>query len=99
MTKPLQEETLVKLPLSLEDVRVNARTLSSTNLGVCTSRGRSLHPAAAQPVMIKQRTHAATFKTRLGKIMHRLYNLEVDSETDKKLDVDLDVDLYQMENY
>jgi hypothetical protein len=36
-------------------------------------------------------------RSRLGKIMHRLYDLEADKEPEKPLKIDLD--LYQMENF
>jgi hypothetical protein len=36
-------------------------------------------------------------KSRLGKNMHKLYDLEPDNEPEKPLNIDLGVDLYQME--
>jgi hypothetical protein len=36
-------------------------------------------------------------KTRLGKIMPELYNLEDSTESEKPVKIDLDLDLYQME--
>ena len=36
-------------------------------------------------------------KTRLGKIMPELYNLEDSTESEKPMKIDLDLDLYQME--
>jgi hypothetical protein len=36
-------------------------------------------------------------KTRLGKIMPELYNLENCTESEKPVKIDLDLDLYQME--
>jgi hypothetical protein len=40
-----------------------------------------------------------SLRSRLGKIMHKLYDLESDNEPEKPLRIDFDVDLYQMENF
>ena len=52
-----------------------------------------------QSIVNFSRTKTSTFKSRLGKIMHKLYDLEPDNAPEKPLNVDLGVDLYQMENY
>lgn len=45
------------------------------------------------------KTGIGVVRTRLGRIMHRLYDLEPAGEPEKPLNVDLGVDLYQMENW
>ena len=41
----------------------------------------------------------SSVKSRLGKFMHKLYNLESGNEPEKPLKIALDVDLYQMETF
>ena len=43
------------------------------------------------------KTRVISLRSRLGRIMRRLYDLESESEPEKPLNIDLD--LYQMENY
>jgi hypothetical protein len=38
-----------------------------------------------------------SLRSKLGRIMHKLYDLESDNEPEKPLNIDLD--LYQMENF
>ena len=111
MTKHLHDEALLKLNVSLEDsdklVEANVKLLDGQALGICgvhsiDSNINSLHQVVAENPLTK--THAAkaklnTFKNRLEKIMHKLYDLEPDNAPEKPLNVDLCVDLYQMENY
>jgi hypothetical protein len=103
LTKPLHDETLVKLPLSLDDAEASVKLLHSDTISVCAARLSTVNSirtvAAAEPAIIKPKTRMLSFKSRLGKILNKLYNLETDNGPEKRLNVDLGVDLYQMENY
>ena len=48
--------------------------------------------------IIKTKTRINTIRTRLGRIMNKLYNLEPTNEPEKPLNIDLGIDLYQMED-
>jgi nucleotidyltransferase/DNA polymerase involved in DNA repair len=45
------------------------------------------------------KTRMGSLRSRLGKIMRRLYDLESGNEPEKTLKIEFDVDLYQMENF
>jgi hypothetical protein len=49
------------------------------------------------PEVTEVKTQIDFVKSRLGKNMHKLYDLEPDNEPEKPLNIDLGVDLYQME--
>jgi hypothetical protein len=103
----MTDEAISKLHVSLEDanklVEDNVKILGSSTLGLCganvNSQVKSMHKVTAKPTMVKTRTKTSTFKSRMGKIMHKLYDLEPNNAPEKTLIVDLGVDLYQMENY
>jgi hypothetical protein len=107
LTKHLPDECVSKLHVSLEDtdklVENNVKILDGNHLGI---RGTSVTPpipsinkATIDPIIIKTRAKMGSFKTRLEKIMHKLYDLEPDNAPEKPLNVDLGLDLYQMENF
>jgi hypothetical protein len=100
------DEAYTKLHVTLEDsdklIAENVKLSSSGSLSVCganVSSVKPMHKLSAKHAIMKPVTKAASVKTRLGKIMHKLYDLEPDSAPEKPLNVDLGVDLYQMENY
>jgi hypothetical protein len=103
----MPDDAISKLNASLEDanklVEDNVKILGSSTLGISganvSSQVKSMRKASAKPTMFKTRTKTSTFKSKLGKIMHKLYDLEPDNAPEKPLNVDLCVDLYQMENY
>jgi hypothetical protein len=103
----MPDEAMSKLHVSLEDanklVGDNVKILGSSRLGMCganvNSQVKSMRKVTAKPTMVKTRTKTSTFKSKLGKIMHKLYDLEPDNGPEKPLNVDLCVDLYQMENF
>jgi cell division GTPase FtsZ len=66
-------------------------------LAIC---GAQVSPAGkVKPKVTVVKTGINTVKSRLGKIMHKLYDLEPGNEPEKPLNVDLGVNLYQMEDY
>jgi hypothetical protein len=95
------DEAYPKLHVSLEDVdKLIAQNVklgsSSRGLGICEADVdgvKNMHKLTAK--------HAPklTIRTRLEKIMHKLYDLEPDSAPEKPLKADLRAELYQMENY
>ncbi len=103
MTKHLHDEAIGKLPLSLDEVEANMKLLEAANtLGICGAHlnpVNSIHTVAAEPLTVKAKTRKISLKTRLGRIMHKLYDLEQDNAPEKPLNVDLGVELYQMEKY
>jgi hypothetical protein len=103
LTKHLHDEVIGKLPVGLEDAEVNVKLLEAANtLGICQAHLNPVNytqAAPADPVTVKAKTKMVSFKTKLGKIMHKLYDLEPENAPEKPLNVDLGVDLYQMENY
>lgn len=56
-------------------------------------------PSLAKPKVV--RAKVGSVKCRLGRIMHKLYDLETEPACipEKQLNMDLAVDLYQMEDY
>lgn len=105
LTKHIHDETLAKIPLSLEDVEANVNILESSALGLCgadVGTAKSFHAVTTQATIIKSalsRAKMASAKNRLGKALHKLYDLELDCTPEKTLNVDFRADLYQMENY
>ncbi len=106
MTKHLPDET-TKLPIGFEDTdRLIAEPLNlfdGSTLGICNTHvAKKVSPLTGvtnKSVVIKPKTKVHALRSRLGKALHKLYNLEPEGSTDKPLNIDLSVDLYQMENY
>jgi hypothetical protein len=75
--------------------------LEKNSLSICATRfnpSGSTHqskPKFSRPKASK----SVSFKTRLGRAVHKLHNLENSNELDKQLDIDLGRNLYQMEDY
>jgi hypothetical protein len=75
---------------------------SSSSLRACGAKVDHLTKVAVEPSLAKRREgrpKVGTVKSRLGRIMHKLYDLEPEGVPEKPLNVDLGVDLYQMEDY
>jgi hypothetical protein len=51
-----------------------------------------------KPKRVQVKTRVSSLRSRLGRIMHRLYDLEPDNEPEGTTKIELDVDLYQMES-
>ncbi|MCW4017538.1 MAG: hypothetical protein NWF00_02460 [Candidatus Bathyarchaeota archaeon] len=106
MTKHLPDEVSSKLHLSLEEAEKllsdNVEFLDGNGLlHICNShtRVKPVPEVDAKPVTVKARTELSPSKSKLGKNVTKLYNLEQDQTPEKTLNVEFDVDLYQMENY
>ncbi len=103
MTKHIHDEAVAKLPLSLEDA--DAGLINNTILGICGAHVKSaasLSTVTSETATIKptlSRTKMVPVKGRLGKVLHKLYDLESDNPPEKSINIDLRADLYQMENY
>lgn len=105
MTKHIQDEAMGKLPVSLEDAEAHVKLLASDALGICGSHlspVNSLRTSSSETAIIKpivSKTKMISIKTRLGKVLHKLYDLESDNAPEKPLTIDLPAGLYQMENF
>ena len=108
MTKHIVvDEGFPKYHMPLEEankiIEENMKILDSNTLGICPANVKSIHKIDTEPTI--PTSNRATkpkinlIKNRLGKIMHKLYDLEPDNTPEKPLNVDLCVDLYQMENF
>jgi hypothetical protein len=99
LTKQAPEEAAVKCHVALEGankiVENTAKMMDITALVVC---GAQVHPEReGKPKLAIVKTRMNLLRSRLGRIMRRLYDLESGNEPEKPLNIDLD--LYQMENY
>jgi hypothetical protein len=65
-------------------------------VALCAAR-LSATPATPKVNATRNHVRAASFKTKLGKAVHRLYDLECEAAPEKALPLDLGVNLYQME--
>ncbi len=104
MTRHLPDE-IAKGPISMEDtdLLITRDTLLNNTLNVSHQIVRpnisSTNKIPVKTIAVKNRTKQGFIKSRLGKIMHKLYDLELDATPEKPLNIDLCVDLYQMENF
>ncbi len=104
LTKHVVDDGLPKYHMPLEDanriIEQNVVLPEPTPLSFCAGR-LSAVPHSVEPKIgvVKPRAKVASLKNRLGRIMHRLDDLELRNEPEKRLNVDLGVDLYQMEDY
>jgi len=99
LTKQASDEAAVKCHVTLEGaskiIENTAKMTDTTALVVC---GALLNPEReGKPKLVIVKNRMNSLKSRLGKIMRRLYDLESGNEPEKPLNIDLD--LYQMENY
>jgi len=101
------DDGLPKYHMPLEEanklIEANLKIINgSTSLGVCGANVDPLPIVAVEPSLAKRREgrpKVGTSKSKLGRMMHKLYDLELDCVPEKPLNVDLGVDLYQMEDY
>ena len=103
MTKHIVDDGLPKYLTPMEEtskvIEHNINILEHDPLENCSAR--LSHVPSNAPKRSEMRTQAKinSLKSRLGKIMHKLYDLEPDNAPEKPLSVELCVDLYQMEKY
>jgi hypothetical protein len=107
LTKQAPDEAVLKCHGTVEEVTtVNEGVtdmLEKNALAIC---GASFSPVnsietehPSEPRIRHVGTKMRSFKSRLERIMHKLYDLEPDHGSEKPLTVDLGVNLYQMEDY
>ena len=99
MTKQPPDEAGLKCHITLEE----GAKVSSNVTDIIVKNALAIYGAYVDPEPEGKRkralvkTRVISLRSRLGRIMRRLYDLESDSEPEKKLNIDLD--LFQMENY
>jgi hypothetical protein len=96
----IHDEAPLRLQETLEEsTKVNAGVtdvMGKNSLTICGGNIGSTRKVNPKVTLVKTKIHFV--KSRLGKIMHKLYDLEPDNEPEKPLNIDLGVDLYQMED-
>jgi hypothetical protein len=103
------DDSPLNLPSLIDDAKVNpdiTDMLDKNVLSICSPHvdlTKTIDNAKPRSTMlqtqskIEPRTNLQTLKTRIGKIMNKLYDLEPATQPEKPLNIDLGVDLYQME--
>ena len=101
MTKHVADEGFPKYHMPLEEankiIEDNIKMLDHQAFAICGPSLSSEQSAETKIHPSKAKMHS--LKSRLGKIVHKMYDLEQDNAPEKPLNVDLGVDLYQMENF
>ena len=99
MTKQASDETALRCHVTLEEATKVSPSVTDAivknALAIYGAHVDSEQKGKRKQVLVK--TRMISLRSRLGRIMRRLYDLESDSEPEKPLNIDLD--LYQMENY
>jgi len=109
LTKHVQpsDDAHFNLSIPLEDgVKADPDIIDlfdKNTLSLCASQStpiKSRQASKRKSALLDNRTKSKTqtVKTRLGKIMNKLYNLEPTTQPEKPLNIDFGVDLYQMED-
>jgi hypothetical protein len=101
LTKQASDEAALKCHMPLEDVnKIVENTAKLMDNNALVFLGARLGPERrVKPKRTMVKARMGVLRSRLGKIMHRLYDLEAGKEQEKPLKIDLDLDLYQMENF
>ena len=99
LTKHVQvhDEAPLRLNETLEVSASVTDVMGENALSICSGDVGSTREV--NPKIAVVQTKISFVKSRLGKIMHKLYDLEPDNEPEKPLNIDLGVDLYQMEDF
>jgi hypothetical protein len=102
LTKHIVDELTPKYHLTpIEDTNKlidhNVKILEDKLLENCNARLSRVQAIAGKHSELNAQTKLNSVKNRLGKIMHKLYDLEPDNAPEKPVHVELCVDLYQME--
>jgi len=99
LTKQASDETGLKCHVTLEEgTKVSPSVTDAIVKNALAIYGPYVSPESEgkrKRALVK--TRVISLRSRLGRIMRRLYDLESESEPEKPLNIDLD--LYQMENY
>jgi hypothetical protein len=103
LTKNVPDEGLPKYHMPLEEankiIEHNIKMLDHNALAICSTHANPQQEGKLKLTPVKARTGLSSLRSRVGKIMHKLYDLEPDNEPEKPLNIDLGVDLYQMEDF
>jgi hypothetical protein len=99
LTKQVADEAALKYHVTLEEgSKVSSSVTEAVvknSLVICGAHVDPEQEGGCKRALVK--TRLSLLRSRLGRIMRRLYDLESSGEPEKPLNVDLD--LYQMENY
>jgi hypothetical protein len=99
LTKQLSDETALRFHVTLEE----RNKVSPSVTEATVNDALAIHSSSVRPEHEGKRRRAlgkakvSLLKSRLGRIMRGLYDLESDNEPEKPLNVDFG--LYQMENF
>ncbi len=107
MTKQAPDEAILKCHGTIEEVpNVNEGVtdmLEKNALAICGARFSPVNSIDSKHSSKARIRHVgakmSSFKSRLERIMRKLYDLDPDNGPEKPLSVDLGVNLYQLEDY
>jgi hypothetical protein len=101
LTKQASEEATLKCHMPIEEgnkmVESTTKMLDNNALVICGAGIDPEQEGKPKRTLVKNRINS--LRSRLGRIMRRLYDLESGNEPEKPLKIDFDCDLYQMENF
>ncbi len=80
-------------------IESNIKLIDATDFAICGQALNSGKVAKQKLAVTKPRAKVTSIKSKLGRIMHKLYDLEPEDQPEKPLNIDLGVDLYQMEDF
>ena len=99
MTKQASDEAALKCHMPLEEadkiIGNTAKLMDNNALVILGAHVNFEDEVKPKRAVVKARMNS--LRSKLGRIMHKLYDLESDNEPEKPLNLDLD--LYQMENF
>ncbi len=103
MTRHPVDESLAKCQMPLEEtnkiIEGNLRLLNDNPLHICSSPAIEKEEAKRTVKIASVKTRTNVTKNRMGKIMHKLYDIEPVGKPEKRIDIDFNVDIYQMEDW
>jgi hypothetical protein len=101
LTKQASDEATLKCHVTIEEankmVEGTTKMLDNNALVICGAHVDPEQEGKPKRALVKTRMNL--LRSRLGRIMRRLYDLESGNEPEKPLKIDFDCDLYQMENF
>jgi hypothetical protein len=98
LTKQAPDEAALKPHVPLEGAKLvesTAELVCNEALVICGAHVKPIEESVPKIAPVTIRVNS--LRSKVERIMHKLYDLEPDGEPEKPLHVDLD--LYQMENY
>jgi cell division GTPase FtsZ len=101
LTKQASDEATLRCHVTLEEVNKVSPSVTEAivknALVICGTHIDPEQEGKRKRILVKTRMNS--LRSRLGRIMRRLYDLETGNEPEKPLKIDFDCDLYQMENF